>query len=50
MKRERCGKNMGNDLLIIPCDLAKDHDGPCERNVWPINEAGNSDRPATKKA
>lgn len=32
----RCGKNMGNDLLVIPCDLEKDHEGPCERNVWPV--------------
>ena len=32
-----CGKNMGNDLLVIPCDLADNHDGPCERNVWPVN-------------
>lgn len=43
---ERCGKNMGNDLLIIPCDLEKDHEGPCERNIWPVSESaqkGTSD-------
>lgn len=26
-----CAKNMGNDLLVIPCDLPKGHVGPCER-------------------
>jgi hypothetical protein len=33
-----CGKNMGNDLLIIPCDLPNGHAGECERNAWPVNE------------
>ena len=40
-----CGKNMGNDLLIIPCDLPKDHTGACERNVWPVNAVTESIRP-----
>jgi hypothetical protein len=33
----KCGKNMGNDLLVIPCDLPKGHAGECERNIWPVN-------------
>jgi len=32
-----CGKNMGNDLLIIPCDLPNGHEGNCERNIWSVN-------------
>jgi hypothetical protein len=31
-----CGRNMGNDLLVIPCDLPRGHSGECERNRWPI--------------
>lgn len=38
----RCGKNMGNDLLVIPCDLAAGHEGPCERNVWPVAPGSTS--------
>lgn len=34
-----CDKNMGNDVLIIPCDLKKGHFGPCERNTWPVTES-----------
>lgn len=38
-ERAECGKNMGNDLLIIPCDLPSEHDGPCGRNTWPVSVA-----------
>jgi len=35
---------MGNDLLVIPCDLSANHEGPCERNIWPVDEiAGRRD-------
>ena len=33
----KCGKNLGNDILVIPCDLPEGHEGECERRVWPVS-------------
>ena len=50
MRERACGKNMGNDLLVIPCDLLKGHEGPCERNMWPVETSPNWAKKRNRRA